>query len=99
MKVSLKSWRSSIVLVGIFVALIGATVAFAANPNPGVLPPNSHPFGRTYGEWSAKWWQWAVSIPASNSPITDTTGANCAVNQSGKAHEVRNEVVGGSEQA
>jgi len=35
--------------------------------NPGVLPPNSHAFGMTYNEWSAKWWQWAVNIPAPNS--------------------------------
>jgi hypothetical protein len=49
----------------------------------GVFPPNSHPFGLTYGQWSAKWWQWAVSIPNPNSPLNDTTGANCDVNQRG----------------
>jgi hypothetical protein len=63
MKLGMKYWRSSPVVVGIFVALIGATVAFAGNPNPGVLPPNSHPHGLTYGEWSARWWQYAVSVP------------------------------------
>ncbi len=84
MKLGTKYWRSGIVVIGIVVALLGSTMAFARNSNPGVLPPNSHAFGMTYNEWSAKWWQWAVNIPASNSPITDTTGANCAVNQSGK---------------
>jgi hypothetical protein len=51
--------------------------------HPVVFPSNSHPYGLTYGQWSAKWWQWAVSIPSPNSPITDTTGENCDVNQQG----------------
>ena|SRR6266851_4713522 len=64
MKVSVKYWRSSIVLVVVVVALIMSTpMAFARNPNPGVLPPNSHPHGLMYGEWSARWWQYAVSVP------------------------------------
>jgi len=79
----MKHWRSSIVVVGIFVALIGATVTFAGNPNPGVLPPNSHPYGHTYGEWSNTWWKWAFKTPRSNNPLLDTTGANCGVGQSG----------------
>src|SRR5436853_3928133 len=29
------------------------------NPNPGVLPPNSAPHGKTYAEWSAAWFKWA----------------------------------------
>ena len=27
------------------------------NPNPGVLPIDSHAFGKTYAEWAAAWWQ------------------------------------------
>jgi hypothetical protein len=84
MKFGTKNWRIGLVMVVVALALLGSTMAFARNANPGVLPPNSHAFGKTYGEWSAKWWQWAVNIPASNSPIVDTTGADCAVNQSGK---------------
>jgi hypothetical protein len=51
--------------------------------NPGVLPPHSRPLGLSYGEWSAKWWQWALSIPASENPQFDPTGEDCAVGQSG----------------
>jgi hypothetical protein len=40
--------------------------------NPGVLPPQSHPFGKTYGEWEAAWWQWAFSLPADHNPLTNT---------------------------
>src|SRR4051812_1041314 len=31
--------------------------------NPNVHPPCSKPYGLTYGEWSAKWWQWMQAIP------------------------------------
>lgn len=32
---------------------------------------------------TANWWQWALGIPATNNPLLDQTGANCAVDQSG----------------
>jgi hypothetical protein len=87
MKVSLKYWRCCIVLVAVAMALLETTTAFAAkNPNPGVLRPQSHPFGRTYGEWSNAWWQWALSIsttPDNNNPLLDPTGASCGNGQSG----------------
>jgi hypothetical protein len=34
----------------------------------GIYPPDSEPFGRSYGEWSAKWWQWVYSIPLEKNP-------------------------------
>ncbi|MFN8473975.1 MAG: hypothetical protein U0822_17420 [Anaerolineae bacterium] len=49
----------------------------------GVVAPDSSPYGRTYAEWSASWWQWAYSIPAATSPLLDTTGANAAIGQDG----------------
>jgi hypothetical protein len=39
--------------------------------------------GGSYGEWAARWWEWALSIPAAVNPILDTTGANCAQGQVG----------------
>ena len=80
----MKHWCSGLVVVGALVALIGATVALAANPNPGVLPPNSHPHGHTYGELNASWWQWFFSVRASKNPGLATNGAvDCRVGQSG----------------
>src|SRR5690242_13002564 len=32
---------------------------------------------------AAQWWQWAVSIPPSVNPLTDTTGQDCMVGQHG----------------
>ena len=51
--------------------------------NPGILPPQSHPLGKTYGEWTAAWWQWALSIPAPINPLTDMTGEFAGVGQQG----------------
>jgi hypothetical protein len=59
------------------------TIAAGRNPNPGVLPVDSTPYGHTYGEWTAKWWQWAFSVPADRNPLTDETGAFCGEGQSG----------------
>ena len=76
--------QSSIALIAL-VLLLQVTPALADNtPNPGVLPPNSHPFGKTYGEWNAGWWQWSFSVPASKNPGRATDGAvDCRVGQSG----------------
>jgi hypothetical protein len=46
-----------------------------------VFSIDSEPFGLTYGEWSARWWQWLFSIPSSDDPSDDKTGDKCAVNQ------------------
>ena len=54
------------------------------NPIPGAVPPHETVGGLTYGEWSARWWKWALETTAAESPLDDATGANCAVNQSGK---------------
>ena len=48
-----------------------------------LYPPGSKPFGRTYAEWTARWWQWVLSIPKTENPLLDENGRNCANNQSG----------------
>ncbi len=40
-------------------------------------------FGDSYAGWSAKWWQWLLSIPSAINPDVDPTGGNCAQGQSG----------------
>src|SRR5262245_36308823 len=51
--------------------------------NPGIIPPGARPYGKTYGEWGARWWQWLLAIPAPVNPNLDPTGANCGQGQSG----------------
>jgi hypothetical protein len=49
--------------------------------NPGILPPQANPFGASYSEWSARWWQWAYSLPIDHHPLFDT--APVSTGQSG----------------
>ena len=48
-----------------------------------IFRANSKPYGLTYGEWTAKWWQWGYSIPKDINPAYDDTGKNCAQKQNG----------------
>lgn len=34
----------------------------------------SRPYGLSYGQWTVKWWQWAVSFSEHLSPVIDRTG-------------------------
>lgn len=45
-----------------------------------VFPVNAHPFGKSYEEWAAEWWQWTLAIPKSTNPML---GGPCDVDQSG----------------
>jgi hypothetical protein len=83
-----RAWHSvvaiSMVIVGLMVAATTPVAqAGSRNPNPRVFPPDSHPYGNTYGEWSARWWQWALSVPEGMNPVFDTTGVRCAEAQAG----------------
>jgi hypothetical protein len=49
--------------------------------NPGIFSIDSRPYGLSYSEWSTKWWQWIISIPAKDSPRLDLTGQKCSVAQ------------------
>ena len=51
--------------------------------HPPIIPNNAVVYGNSMGEWSARWVQWFLSIPAATNPANDTTGASCAEGQSG----------------
>ena len=42
---------------------------------------DSIPFGLTYGQWTVRWWRWALSIPKSVNPVLDPSGDHASVNQ------------------
>lgn len=78
---NLMNRRSGVAILDIIVGLalaallmIPASPAAAGNPNPRILPPGSTPHGMTYGEWSARWWQWALSLPVDQNPFFDENG-------------------------
>ena len=51
--------------------------------SPVVVDSASRAYGRTYAQRSARRWQYMFSIPVNRNPLTDTTGRNCGVRQSG----------------
>ncbi|MEP6533846.1 MAG: hypothetical protein ABJF23_00905 [Bryobacteraceae bacterium] len=71
----------------------GRMPKYASNADPGVLPPQSRPYALTYGEWSARWWQWAFSLPVHKSPLFGT--ADCSEGQSGPVWFLPGAALGG----
>ncbi len=80
------------VMVAILMMSVGLSAQRSECPLPngpsqisaGVVSPQSIYLGMSYGDWAAAWWQWASSLPVTNHPLNDVTGANAAVGQSGK---------------
>lgn len=83
----ISSTLRAVVPLVVAMLLFGAGIsALADGPThkPGILPPGSNPYGHSYGEWTARWWQWALSIPADRNPLTDPTGEFFGEGQSGQ---------------
>jgi hypothetical protein len=54
---------------------------FADSINSGVFAVDSKPYGTSYEDWTIKFWQWLLPIPADKSPMTDRTGERCGEGQ------------------
>ncbi|MDB6031052.1 MAG: hypothetical protein JWM16_1390 [Verrucomicrobiales bacterium] len=67
--------RGLIVTIGLMLTVLSLEAA--------VLPAGSKPYGKTYGQWSAAWWQWALSQPVAGHPFVDDPSFNVATGQSG----------------
>ena len=68
-----------VLVVAIALMGTGAAATAAAASKSIVIPPRQE----SYGQLGALWWKWVLSIPSEQNPLFDTTGADCAVNQSG----------------
>lgn len=83
----LTAWRVPIILT----MLIGASgtgaslAAQEATPTAAsvVLAPDAEVAGFGLGEWSARYWQWILSLPPAINPSLDQTGERCGYGQSG----------------
>ena len=68
----------SLAIIGLM--LSGPTMVLAGGDNnPTVLPPNAKPQGLTQGEWAAGFVKFLYDTPASENPITGSTGNQCVV--------------------
>ena len=46
--------------------------------------PDSKIYGLSYGQWTVKWWQWALSFPKSINPMIDPIGKFASIKQPDK---------------
>ena len=60
-----------------------ATPVTGADLGELVLPPDAPAYGLTYEAWTARFAQWAHSLPAAIHPASDPTGALCGLGQVG----------------
>jgi hypothetical protein len=49
--------------------------------DPRIAPIQSSPDGKTYSQWAARWWKWALKIPANNHPLLS---GDCSIEQKGQ---------------
>ena len=68
---SKKHFRRSVLAA--LALVIGLTITTStplaqSGGNPAVIPPNARPYGLTYGQWSARWEQWVLSLPVAGNP-------------------------------
>jgi hypothetical protein len=66
-------------LLGFIGQIAGPLVPSAKAAEPAYVQNTS--YGSTYGEWTARWWQWVLSIPAAVNPNLDSSGVQCAQGQ------------------
>lgn len=73
-----------VLMAALLLGALALAPAVASGKKPKFFPPNSHPYGKSYPEWHAKWFKWFVETPASINPLFDETGAQCNVGQRGR---------------
>jgi hypothetical protein len=82
MKIIIKNYLFVVVLYIMLVCPLYSS--YAQNDEIEIFDKNSKPYGKTYGEWSAEWWKWLLSIPLPDNPRLDQTGSKCGTNQNEK---------------
>ena len=85
-------------VVGLGLMMVGTRLVAQADDDARakVIPRDANAYGNSYGEWSARWWQWAFSIPRATNPGLDETGAHCAEGQSGPVWFLAGSYFGGT---
>lgn len=71
---------SSLTLAAIAFASVLATPATAEMT---VVARDASVLGASQADWTARWWQWILSLPSDKNPGLDNTGALCRSGQSG----------------
>lgn len=65
------------------IALLALALAACASDHVAAPDLAYRQAGRSAGDLSAAWWQWAMAAPPETNPVEDATGEHCAVGQQG----------------
>lgn len=78
-------WRTKQGLISLVVLLgLGAGMAVAGPEISGRTPPaDPRVYGKTFGEWSAEWWNWVLQFPIKTNPLFAEGDTDCSMGQSG----------------
>src|SRR5690242_19691475 len=85
----MRTFRALVLAVALSGAAVGGNGVVRAEGHASpVMPATSRVGGKTYGEWSASWWQWAHGTPvhtgdAVTHPVVDTGDVDCSIGQTG----------------
>jgi hypothetical protein len=76
--------RGAVAAVSLFSIIAAPSYVMADDDQSElVYPPRAVIAGRTYSDWTARWWQYIFPIPAEVNPTNDTSGTFCNVAQRG----------------
>lgn len=62
------SYLISIVAATILPSILFSTLSYGQEDQSKIFLPGSSPYGISFNEWIAKWWQWYNSVPKTESP-------------------------------
>lgn len=81
----LANWIATLLVAGSVGSNISTadadTVPSGSDGRGSFIDPDG--FGLSYGDWSARWWEWLLSIPAATNPNLSTGRVDCSVGQAG----------------
>ncbi|MEZ5541212.1 MAG: hypothetical protein R3F42_04120 [Pseudomonadota bacterium] len=65
------------------ILLLALALTVARAPADDGIVQDEPVLAKSLADYANAWWQWTVSMPDSESPVKDRTGARCGVNQAG----------------
>lgn len=69
--------------LALMILLSPSMVAYGVSFTPQLYLKDSSPYGTPYTDWIKKWWQWDVSVPKAEHPVTNPKTV-CATKESGQ---------------
>jgi len=77
------SSRGFVPTLALVAALILGLLPISATSHAQALPSQSKPYGQSYAQWSAAWWQWLLGRPLVGHPSIDSPDFDVTGGQSG----------------